>query len=331
VTAAPPQATPFDVDRYGTVYAAPAGTPRAPRLDLDAYPFRGRIGDGGEFPAEPGRYHLFISWACPFAHRSAIVRELKGLQDVVGLSVVDPLRDGRGWAFRAGPDLTLDTSGSGFSLLAQAYDATVGGHYEGRVTVPVLWDTRSGRIVSNHYPDISIDLGTQFDRWAAHPEVELYPQPLREQIDALAAHLADTVNTGVYQAGFATDADAYEQAVRRLFATFDELEALLARRDFLVGDRLTEADIRLWVTLVRFDSVYHGHFKANLRRLTEYPALWAYTRRLYALPGFGSTTHLDQIKAHYYGTQRHLNPSGIVPLGPLLDWEGAATLPPERF
>jgi putative glutathione S-transferase len=320
-----PEAGPFDVDTFGTIYE-PKGRPSAPvSLSLDAYPFRGRItsgGDGGgEFPAEPARYHLYISWACPFAHRSAIVRELKGLQDVVGLSVVDPLRDGRGWAFRRGPGLTLDTGCSGFTFLSEAYDLTAGESYPGRVTVPVLWDTRTRRIVSNHYPDISLDLGSAFDTWAGAPGLDLYPADLRAEIDALNERIAETINTGVYAAGFATDQAGYERAVHGVFATFDDLETRLADgRPYLFGDRLTESDIRLWVTLVRFDAVYHGHFTVNLRRLVDLPNLWAYTRRLHALPAFGSTTYLDQIKRHYYGTQRHLNPRGIVPTGPVLDW-----------
>jgi putative glutathione S-transferase len=315
-----PEAGPVDYDTFGTIYEPKGVAERPATLDLAAYPFSGRVGRDEEFPAEPGRYHLYISWACPFAHRSAIVRELKGLQDVVGLSVVDPLRDGRGWAFRAGPGLTLDTAGNGFAFLSQAYDATVDEPYAGRVSVPVLWDTASRRIVSNHYPDISLDLGSAFDEWAGVPGLDLYPADLRPEIDALAQRIADTVNTGVYQAGFATDRRSYEDAVRGVFATLADLEARLADRTYLFGDRLTEADVRLWVTLVRFDAVYYGHFKVNLRRLVDYPNLWAYTRRLYAIPAFGGTTYLDQIKQHYYNTQRHLNPRGLVPLGPELDW-----------
>jgi putative glutathione S-transferase len=316
-----PEAGPFDVDTYGTIYEPRSGPSVPVSLSLDAYPFRGRVGADGGFPAEPGRYHLYISWACPFAHRSAIVRELKGLQDVVGLSVVDPLRDARGWAFRRGPGLTLDTGGSGFTFLSEAYDRTHGEPYPGRITVPVLWDTRTRRIVSNHYPDISLDLGNAFDAWAATPDLDLYPADLRAEIDTLNDRIAETVNTGVYAAGFATAQAGYERAVHAVFATFDDLEARLGDgRRYLFGDRLTEADIRLWVTLVRFDSVYHGHFKVNLSRLVDLPRLWAYTRRLYALPAFGGTTYLDQIKQHYYGTQRHLNPRGIVPAGPVLDW-----------
>lgn len=318
--ATPAEATLADFDTYGTVYQ-PTGLPYAdPALGLDAYPFRGRITADGEFPAEPDRYHLYISWACPFAQRSAIVRELKGLTEVISLSVVDPVRDGRGWAFRRGPGLTLDTAGNGFTLLRQAYDSTVAGAYSGRVSVPVLWDTRTGRIVSNHYPDISLDLGAQFDSWATNPELDLYPLDLRDEIDRLNDRIADTVNTGVYKAGFARDQRSYQAAVLDLFATLDHLEERLTTRRYLFGDRLTEADIRLWVTLARFDLVYVGHFKVNLHRLTDYPCLWAYARGLYGIPAFERTTYFDQIKTHYYATQRHLNPSGIVPVGPVIDW-----------
>ncbi|HXW47646.1 MAG TPA: glutathione S-transferase C-terminal domain-containing protein [Streptosporangiaceae bacterium] len=283
-----------------------------------AYPFRGRItADGSSgFPAEPGRYHLYICWACPWATRTAIVRDLLGLQDVVSLSVVDPVRDGRGWAFRE--PYGLDPV-NGFALLREAYEATEPG-FDGHISVPVLWDTQTGKIVSNNFPDITIDLDTQFGAWASG-EYDLYPEHLRPQIDELNALIYATVNNGVYRSGFATSQDSYHEAVTALFGTLDELEQRLAGQRYLTGDTLTEADVRLWVTLARFDAVYYSHFKCNLRRLSDYPSLWAYARDLYTLPAFRRSTKFDQIKRHYYTTHPQLNPTRIVPDGPLLDWD----------
>jgi glutathionyl-hydroquinone reductase len=284
-----------------------------------AYPFQGRItADGSSgFPAEPGRYHLYISWACPWAHRSAIVRELLGLQDVVSLSAVDPVRDGRGWAFRSGTGYGLDPV-NGFALLRDAYEATEPG-YDGHVSVPVLWDKQTGRIVSNNFPDITIDLDTQFTAWA-DPAYDLYPEDLRPQIDEINALVYATV----YRSGFGTTQESYHDAVTALFATLDQLEERLAGQRYLTGGTLTEADIRLWVTLARFDAVYYSHFKCNLRRISDYPNLWAYARDLYALPAFRNTTKFDQVKRHYYMTHPQLNPTRIVPDGPLLDWDAPA-------
>jgi len=285
-----------------------------------AYPFRGRItADGSSgYPAVPGRYHLYISWACPWAHRSAIVRELLGLGDVISLSAVDPIRDGRGWAFREGPGHSLDPV-NGFALLREAYDATEPG-YDGHISVPVLWDRETGRIVSNNFPDITIDLDTQFGAYASGG-YDLYPERLRPEIDAINAVVYENVNNGVYRSGMATTQAAYHDAVTRLFATLDDLEQRLAGQRYLCGETITEADVRLWVTLARFDSVYHYHFKANLRRLTDYPNLWAYARDLYARPAFSGTTNFDHIKRHYFITHPHINPTRIVPDGPLLNWD----------
>lgn len=284
------------------------------------YPFRGRItADGSSgFPAEPGRYHLYISWACPWAHRSAIVRRLLGLDEVISLSAVDPIRDGRGWAFRAGAGHSLDPV-NGFSFLREAYEATEPG-YDGHISVPVLWDKVTGRIVSNNFPDITIDLDTAFGEWA-DPSVRLYPAELRPEIDAICEVIYAGVNNGVYRAGFAQSQEQYHKAVTQLFETLDQLEDRLAARRYLVGSTLTEADVRLWVTLARFDSVYYSHFKASLRRLTEYPNLWGYARDLYSRPAFRETTNFDHIKRHYFMTHSHLNPTRIVPDGPLLDWD----------
>jgi putative glutathione S-transferase len=284
------------------------------------YPFRGRItADGSSgYPAGPGRYHLYISWACPWAQRSAIVRKLLGLEQVVSLSVVDPIRDGRGWAFRDGAGHGPDPV-NGFSFLREAYEATEPG-YAGHISVPVLWDTETGRIVSNNFPDITIDLDTQFSQWA-DPSVQLYPAELAPEIDAISEVIYATVNNGVYRAGFAQSQEEYHKAVSELFATLDQLEGRLAASRYLVGDQLTEADVRLWVTLARFDSVYYSHFKTSIRRLSDYPNLWGYARDLYSRPAFRETTKFDHIKRHYFMTHSHLNPSRIVPDGPLLHWD----------
>jgi putative glutathione S-transferase len=321
-------ASPVDFEEFGDYGdfrpkqpAAQAGAAaKAGEFVRAPYPFRGRItADGSSgFEAEPGRYHLYISWACPWACRSAIVRELLGLQEVISLSAVDPVRDGRGWAFRAGDGYDLDPV-NGFSLLREAYDATEPG-YDGHISVPVLWDKRTGTIVSNNFPDITIDLDTQFTAWA-NGRYDLYPERLRAQIDEISELVYATVNNGVYRAGFATTQDSYHDAVTALFATLDQLDQRLAGQRYLAGDTLTEADVRLWVTLARFDAVYYSHFKCNLRRIADYPNLWAYARDLYAVPAFRFCTKFDQIKRHYYMTHRNLNPTRIVPDGPLLDWD----------
>ena len=285
-----------------------------------AYPFQGRISADGStgYPAEPGRYHLYISWACPWAQRTAIVRKLMGLDEVISLSAVDPVRDGRGWAFREGRGHGLDPVNS-FALLREAYEATEPG-YDGHISVPVLWDRASKRIVSNNFPDITIDLETQFGDWARQ-QADLYPEALRPAIDSINALVYENVNNGVYRAGFAGSQVAYHEAVGRLFATLDELDQHLADRRFLIGAQITEADVRLWVTLARFDSVYYSHFKCSIHRLTDYPNLWGYARDLYSVPAFRETTDFDQIKRHYFTTHPHLNPSRIVPEGPVLDWD----------
>jgi glutathionyl-hydroquinone reductase len=313
-------ATPVDFGAYGDYgdYKKAKDKPD-PEFVRAPYPFRGRItADGSSgFPAQAGRYHLYISWACPWAHRTAIVRKLLGLEDVISLTAVDPIRDGRGWAFRTGPGHSLDEV-NGFSFLREAYDATEPG-YPGHISVPVFWDKQTHRIVSNNFPDITIDLDTQFGEWAG-AAVDLYPAALRAEIDEINEDIYATVNNGVYKAGFAPSQQAYHQAVTDLFGTLDRLDVRLADRRYLVGDRLTEADVRLWVTLARFDSVYYSHFKCSIRRLTEYQNLWGYARDLYSIPAFGQTTNFDHIKRHYFMTHPHLNPSRIVPEGPLLDW-----------
>ena len=314
-------ASPVDFEAYGDYGDFRRKQVPPPRGEFvrPAYPFRGRItADGSSgYPAVAGRYHLYISWACPWAHRSAIVRQLLGLDGVISLSAVDPIRDGRGWAFREGPGYSLDPV-NGFALLREAYEATEPG-YDGHISVPVLWDRETGRIVSNNFPDITIDLDTQFG--ALSNGTDLYPAGLRPEIDEINAKVYETVNNGVYRAGMATTQAAYHDAVTKIFATLDELEERLATRRYLLGGQITEADVRLWVTLARFDAVYHYHFKANLRRLTDYPNLWAYARDLYSLPAFRDTTNFDHIKRHYFTTHPHINPTRIVPDGPLLDWD----------
>ncbi len=271
------------------------------------------------FPAAPGRYHLYVSYACPWAHRTLIVRRLKRLEEVVGVTAVDPLRDERGWRFapdlpECGPDPI-----NGFSFLAEAYRATDPA-FSGRVTVPVLWDTHTDQIVNNESSEVIRMLNQAFDAWGA-AEVDLYPEPLLSEIDSVNQRLYETFNNGVYRCGFAATQAAYEVAFDALFETLDALEERLGRGRYLVGDRLTEADVRLFTTLVRFDPVYHGHFKCNLRRLVDYPRLWAYTRDLYQTDGIADTVRMDAIKRHYYVTHRSLNPNGIVPKGPELDFE----------
>jgi glutathionyl-hydroquinone reductase len=280
------------------------------------YTIRDRVtADGSSgFKAEPGRYHLYVSLACPWAHRSIIVRRLLGLEDVISLSVVNPIRDERGWAFN---DEFTDPV-NGFHYLSEAYDATVP-DYTGRYTVPALWDRGTGRLVSNNYPDITIDLETQFVAFTRSGAPDLYPPELRAEIDAINAVVYEDVNDGVYRCGFATTQAAYDRAFDALFSRLDWLEERLSSQRFLAGDRLTEADVRLYPTLARFDAVYHYHFKCNLRRLTDYPNLWGYARDLYARPGFGDTTNFDHIKRHYYLTHPQINPTGIVPKGPSID------------
>jgi putative glutathione S-transferase len=298
----------------------PAETTADGSFKRQQYRFRNRItADGSSgFKAEPGRYHLYVSLACPWAHRSIIVRTLLGLEDTISMSVVDPLRDERGWAFTEGRGHGPDPV-CGFLFLSEPYlksDPT----FTGRVTVPCIWDRLTQQIVTNNYPDITIGMETQFTAFHRAGAPDLYPEPLRAEIDEVNALVYEDVNNGVYRAGFATRQVKYEAAVRTLFARLDWLEARLATRRHLVGAQLTEADVRLFTTLARFDAVYVGHFKCNLRRLVDYPNLWGYARDLYQRPGFGETVDFGHIKRHYYMTHDQLNPTRIVPLGPVVDW-----------
>ncbi len=281
--------------------------------------FRDRVtADGSSgYRAEPGRYHLYVSLACPWAHRTIIFRRLKRLEDVVSMSVVDPVRDHRGWAFRDGPGHGPDPV-NGFAYLSEAYLATEPG-FSGRYTVPVLWDRETGRIVNNESADIIRMLNSEFAAFA-EPTPDYYPPDLREQIDEVEEFAYRCVNNGVYRAGFASTQGAYEEAFWTLFGALDDLEARLGGQRYLVGDRQTEADWRLFTTLVRFDPVYYGHFKCNLRRVVDYPNLWGFTRDLYQVPGVGETVDLDHIKRHYYVSHDRINPTGIVPVGPEIDF-----------
>lgn len=265
------------------------------------------------WPAGPGRYRLVVSLACPWAHRSVIVRRLLGLEAVLPMGVVDPIRDDRGWRF------TLDEGGRdpqlGTGFLSEAYLATDPG-FTGRYTVPAVIDVATGKVVTNDYPQITLDLSTEWSAFHRAGAPELYPERLRDEIDEINALVYADVNNGVYRCGFATTQRAYEQAFERLFTRLDWLSERLAGQRYLVGDAITEADIRLFTTLVRFDAVYHGHFKCNRHKLTEMPVLWAYARDLFQTPGFGDTVNFDHIKRHYYGTHPHINPTGIVPAGP---------------
>ncbi len=277
--------------------------------------FRGWVtADGSSgYPAVRGRYHLYVSWACPWAHRTIIVRKLKMLEDVVGMTAVDPIRDDRGWAFRDGPGHSTDPV-NGFRFLSEAYLAT-DPSYRKRVTVPVLWDTETKRIVSNSDDDLMRMFNGEFNRFT-NSTIDLYPEGLRKDIDELNAFIYENVNDGVYRAGFATSQRVYERAVRRLFDALDQLEGRLRDRRYLFGPRFVETDWRLFVTLVRFDAVYHGHFKCNIRRIVDYPNLFGYLKDLYQYDGIADTVNFDHIKRHYYVTHDDINPTRIVPLGP---------------
>ncbi|MBB4911471.1 glutathione S-transferase family protein [Actinophytocola algeriensis] len=281
--------------------------------------FTDRITAGGSsgHKAEPGRYRLVVSLACPWAHRALIVRGLLGLEDAISLAVVDPVRDERGWRF------TLDENDRdpvlGIEYLSEAYLAS-DPEFDGRFTVPSIVDVESGQVVTNDYPRITLDLSTEWREFHKPGAPDLYPEHLRAEIDDVIEPIFRNVNNGVYRCGFAGSQEAYEEAYDALFAELDRLSARLENQRYLVGDRLTEADIRLFTTLVRFDAVYHGHFKCNRDKLTEMPVLWAYARDLYQTPGFGETVDFDHIKRHYYYTHEAINPTRIVPKGPVTDW-----------
>lgn len=271
----------------------------------------------GRFKAEAGRYHLYVSHACPWANRTLIFRELKGLNDVISVSVVHPLLESQGWSFDAYPEATGDQV-NGFSYLREAYVASADA-YHGSITVPVLWDKQQQTIVSNESSEIIRMLNSAFDDYA-NSDIDYYPESLRNEIDEINDLVYENVNNGVYRAGFATTQLAYDRAFDRLFNALDELEQRLSSQRYLVGNQITEADWRLFTTLVRFDAVYYNYFKTNKKRLIDYPNLWAYTRELYQMPGVAETVNMDHIKYHYFASHRSINPTGIVPKGPDIDF-----------
>ncbi|MFC6988018.1 glutathione S-transferase family protein [Haloplanus sp. GCM10025708] len=280
--------------------------------------FRDRIRDDpdAEFPAEAGRYHLYICRACPWAHRTALTRALKGLDDAISLSLVQPERYDQGWEFSAEqPDPLY-----GDPYLRDIY-RRADPDYTGRVTVPVLWDTERETIVNNESEEIMRMLDTEFDRHATR-DVDLYPEGYRDEVDRVIDDIYDPINNGVYRAGFAGSQEAYDRAVEELFDALDHWEAILADQRYLAGDVLTEADLAMFATLVRFDHVYHTHFKCNRRAIHEYPNLWNYTKELYQLPGVERTVNVDHIVRHYYRSHAELNPKRLVPIGPDVDFTG---------
>jgi putative glutathione S-transferase len=268
------------------------------------------------YPPEPDRYHLYVSLACPWASRTVIARQIKGLSKAIGMTVVDPVRDERGWAFRDGPGYTTDPINQ-FSFLSEAYRAS-DPHFDGRVTVPVLWDKKNRRIVNNSEDDICRMFNSAFPE-ARDKGADLFPESISAEHAELSNFLYENINNGVYRAGFATSQRAYERACRQLFNALDEMERRLANERFLFGNMIVDADWKFFCTLIRFDAVYHGHFKCNLRRIIDYPALDGYLCDLYQQPGIAPTVNLDQIKRHYYITHTEINPTRIVPLGPILE------------
>lgn len=301
------------------------------RFVRDASKFRNWITANGEagpsgkrgFKAEANRYRLYISLACPWASRTLIMRSLKGLQDFIGLSVVNPIMGSEGWTLEPAPGVIADPLYQ--TQLVYTLYTRAAQDYTGRVTVPILWDKFNHTIVSNESSEIIRMFNSAFNHLGAH-SIDFAPEQLLPEIDALNERILHAVNNGVYRAGFATAQDAYEEAVIEVFAMLDELEQRLNHDRYLLGDRITEADWRLFTTLIRFDAVYYGHFKCNLRRLIDYPNLWAYTRELYQWPGIAETVNLDHIKTHYYLSHPSINPNKIVPVGPILD----LTQPPHR-
>ncbi|MFC4350600.1 glutathione S-transferase family protein [Fodinicurvata halophila] len=302
----------YDTDKHGGRFQRDASAFRN-WITADGSP--GPSGEGG-FKAEPERYHLYVSLACPWAHRVLIFRKLKKLEELLPVSIVHWYMGENGWEFREEDGATGDPL-FGYDYLHQLYTRAKP-DYTGRVTVPTLWDKQKGTIVSNESAEIIRMLNTAFDTYT-DVDHDFYPPELREEIDAVNARVYDTVNNGVYKSGFATTQQAYEEAVVPLFESLDWLEERLSRNRYIVGDHLSEADWRLFTTLIRFDPVYVGHFKCNLRRIVDYPNLWAYTRELYQMPGIAETVDLHHIKHHYYVSHGMINPTGVVPKGPILD------------
>ena len=276
----------------------------------------GPDGEGG-FVAEPGRYHLYVSHACPWAHRTLIFRTLKGLDDVISVSVVHPLMPAESWVFGEYPGATEDHINHAEYLYENYLKANP--NFNGLVTVPVLWDKKRQTIVNNESSEIIRMLNTAFNDYG-NADIDLYPASIRKEIDDINDVVYNNINNGVYRAGFATTQDAYDKAFKSLFETLDTLEERLSSQRYLVGDQITEADWRLFTTLVRFDAVYYNHFKTNKKRLMDYPNLWSYTRELYQVPGVAETVNMDHIKYHYFASHRSINPTGIVPNGPDINY-----------
>ena len=276
----------------------------------------GPTGKAG-FAAEPGRYHLYISHACPWAHRTVIFRTLKGLEDVISVSVVHPLMPAESWVFGEYPGATEDHINHAH-YLAENY-LKVDPNFDGLVTVPLLWDKKQQTIVNNESSEIIRMLNSAFDAFANN-DVDFYPEALSAEIDKINEPIYNNINNGVYRCGFAKTQQAYNKAYDRLFNTMDELEQRLSKQRYLVGEQITETDWRLFTTLVRFDAVYYNHFKTNKKRLIDYPNLWAYTRELYQVPGVAETVNMDHIKYHYFASHKSINPTGIVPKGPDIDF-----------
>ena len=281
--------------------------------------FRDWVRADGSTPFAPAadRYHLYVSLACPWAHRTLIFRKLKGLEQAISLSVVDPHMGSNGWEF-GGSEGCIPDEVNGAKFLHEIY-TRADPSYSGRVTVPVLWDRQNGTVVSNESSEIIRMFNSEFDAIAGSPELDYYPSELRAEIDEINAFVYPNINNGVYRCGFATTQDAYEEAFAELFGALDQLESRLDRQRYLVGDRMTEADWRLFTTLVRFDAVYVGHFKCNLRRIADMPNLQGYLRELYQVPGVAETVNMTHIKRHYYESHTTINPTGVVPVGPELD------------
>ena len=283
----------------------------------------GSAGPSGSdgFKAEPNRYHLYVSLACPWAHRTLIFRKLKGLEDMISVSAVHPLMHENGWTFQDGPGVIADPIFNA-DYMYQIYTAAQS-DYTGRVTVPVLWDKKNNTIVSNESSEIIRMFNSAFDEVGANKDVNFLPEDLRGEIDELNDFIYPNINNGVYKSGFATTQEAYDEAVVDLFKALDTIETRLENNRYLTGDNITEADWRLFTTLIRFDPVYVGHFKCNIRRIVDYPNLWGYTRDLYQVPGVAETVNMDHIKSHYYGSHDTINPTLIVPRGPDIDFMSA--------
>jgi glutathionyl-hydroquinone reductase len=279
----------------------------------------GPSGEGG-FRAEPGRYQLYVSYACPWAHRTLILRELKGLGTAIDVAVVNWKLGAEGWSFEPGPGVVQDPVHHA-RLLADVYKLG-DPQFDGRATTPLLWDKAQGRIVNNESSEIVRMFNSAFDAVGARPG-DYYPAAQRAEIDELEERIYEKLNNGVYRAGFASKQAAYEEAARDVFAMLDELERRLSSQRWLVQNRFSEADVRAFVTLIRFDAVYHGHFKCNVRRIADYEHLSRYTRDIYQLPGIAPTVSLEHIKHHYYESHLTINPTGVVPIGPALDFLAA--------